>query len=149
MPAHLLVIDDDPFVRESLELELLEADFTVTTAEDGQQALNLAKDHRFDLVITDIRMPGLSGLRHPIRPESTIARSTVFSNWCLGWSNTARPSTGRRQSSGTRPPAGARSSQDPAGAPGGPPGWWPGLIFELSSLDATGGSSDRACSREL
>ena len=60
--ARILVVDDDPLVRESLELELLEAGFEADTAADGLSALKSAQDVRYDLVLCDIRMPGIQGL---------------------------------------------------------------------------------------
>lgn len=60
--ASILIVDDDPLVRESLELELLEAGFEVSTSADGMSALRIAQDVSFDLVLCDIRMPGIQGL---------------------------------------------------------------------------------------
>lgn len=60
-PRHILLTEDEADVRSTLKL-LLELDrHSVVEACDGQQALNLFKSHRFDLVITDYIMPGMSG----------------------------------------------------------------------------------------
>ncbi len=74
MAAHLLVVDDDALVRESIELELLDAGYQVTTASDGPAAIRAAHQQRFDLVVSDIRMPGMPGLEvlaqlKSLRPE--------------------------------------------------------------------------------
>ena len=56
-----LVVDDDPALRETL-CEVLEAEgFAVSTAGDGEQALRQWEEVRPDLVLLDIRMPGLDG----------------------------------------------------------------------------------------
>jgi DNA-binding NtrC family response regulator len=60
---HILVVDDERDVREGLG-KLLELEgYDVTTAENGQVAIERAKTQRFDLVLTDLRMPGLDGVQ--------------------------------------------------------------------------------------
>jgi CheY-like chemotaxis protein len=60
-PFRLLVVDDQPDIREVTSAMLAEEGFEVLTAEDGQEALELLPQFRPDLVITDLRMPRLSG----------------------------------------------------------------------------------------
>lgn len=60
-PAEILVVDDSASVRYALEKHLTAADFAVTMAVDGQDGLNKALEHDFDLVITDIDMPNMNG----------------------------------------------------------------------------------------
>ncbi|MCA9779679.1 MAG: response regulator [Candidatus Eremiobacteraeota bacterium] len=60
--VQILVVDDDDLVRASLELEAEDAGYRVATAADGHAALELARHNRFDLVVCDIRMPGVDGL---------------------------------------------------------------------------------------
>lgn len=61
MPYRLLVVDDETSIREVTSAMLAEQGYEVMTAEDGQQALELLPQFRPDLVITDLRMPRLSG----------------------------------------------------------------------------------------
>jgi DNA-binding NtrC family response regulator len=58
---HVLVIDDELDFRLTLQLVLREQRLEVSTAEDGLAAVRAAREHRFDLFITDLRMPGMSG----------------------------------------------------------------------------------------
>ena len=59
----ILVVDDDPFVREILEFVLQAADYLVETAEGGAEALNKClADPGIDLIVSDMNMPGMSGL---------------------------------------------------------------------------------------
>ncbi len=60
-PAKLLVVDDEPNIRELLSASLRFAGFDVTTAEDGWRALDVADDLRPDLIVLDVMMPGLDG----------------------------------------------------------------------------------------
>ncbi|WP_177169005.1 transporter substrate-binding domain-containing protein [Allochromatium warmingii] len=61
-PLCILVVDDAPLDRQLLEQQLTLLGFSVTLAEDGQQALRLTLAHTFDLIIMDIVMPNLDGL---------------------------------------------------------------------------------------
>jgi len=59
--ARLLVVDDEPNIRELLSASLRYAGFEVATAADGQQALTVAAQFRPDLLVLDVMMPGLDG----------------------------------------------------------------------------------------
>jgi sigma-B regulation protein RsbU (phosphoserine phosphatase) len=61
--ASLLVVDDNDLNREMLSRRLCRLGFTVTLAEDGYRALELLRTRPFDLVLLDIRMPGLDGIQ--------------------------------------------------------------------------------------
>ncbi len=58
----LLVVDDEPGLRQSLRLLLTEEGFEVAEAADGERALQLALEDPFDAVLCDVRMPALDGL---------------------------------------------------------------------------------------
>jgi two-component system, chemotaxis family, chemotaxis protein CheY len=60
--AAILVIEDVPAVLMSLKIVLEGNGHKVTSARNGEQGLKLLKDEPFDLVITDIWMPGSSGI---------------------------------------------------------------------------------------
>jgi DNA-binding response OmpR family regulator len=59
----ILYVDDDPALRSIVDDHLREAGFRITTAEDGDVALQLLENERFDLVILDIQMPRMSGIQ--------------------------------------------------------------------------------------
>ncbi len=58
---HVLVVDDDSQLREVLKALLALDDHTVVEANNGAEALGLFKPGRFDLVITDLKMPHVPG----------------------------------------------------------------------------------------
>jgi two-component system response regulator HydG len=58
----ILVIDDDTAVRESIERMLRSAGHTVRSAPTGEEGFALARGGAFDVILSDMRMPGLSGL---------------------------------------------------------------------------------------
>ena len=60
--ARVLVIDDDAGVLESTARMLRSAGYTVQVASTGEEGVNLARGDTFDVVLSDMRMPGLSGL---------------------------------------------------------------------------------------
>src|SRR5580693_103103 len=64
MPADhggLLVVDDEPFLRDAVATSLRFLGFDVTTADNGTDALRLARDGRFDLLVLDVMLPELDG----------------------------------------------------------------------------------------
>ena len=76
-PARALIADDERLLREQLRARLAEvwpALEIVAEARNGQEAVDLAREHRPDLVFLDIRMPGLSGLE-AVWHERRAARS--------------------------------------------------------------------------
>lgn len=58
----VLVVDDDPVVHKSFDRVLSGKGYAVITAENGEEALRKLNEENYDLVYTDIRMPGMSGL---------------------------------------------------------------------------------------
>ena len=59
----LLVVDDEPSILSSLARELAIADLEVTTAASGEEAVAKINTRFFDLVVTDLLMPGLDGFQ--------------------------------------------------------------------------------------
>jgi len=59
--ADILVVDDDDVIRDTL-CELLSAEYSCQTAETAEEALAKLEAQSFDVVLTDISMPGLSGM---------------------------------------------------------------------------------------
>jgi two-component system response regulator HydG len=60
--SRILVIDDDQGVRDSMARMLRGAGYTVETAETGEEGAALAKGNAYDVILSDMRMPGISGL---------------------------------------------------------------------------------------
>jgi len=59
---HILVVDDEPFVLESVALLLDSFGYDVTTSGHPREALAKLQSNRFDVILTDIKMPGMSGI---------------------------------------------------------------------------------------
>ena len=71
---NILVVDDEKSQREILEM-ILEEGYDVTTAASGEAAIKFAKDRRFDLALTDLKMTGMDGielLQHLLAFDSSI-----------------------------------------------------------------------------
>src|SRR5690606_35763064 len=60
--GHILIVDDESALRQTLARILQRAGFEVTTSPTGHDALELLSQHTFDLVYLDIRMPDINGL---------------------------------------------------------------------------------------
>lgn len=58
----ILVIDDEPIVRDTIKLFLETEGYSVITAEDGRDSINKTREHNPSLIITDIVMPNMEGL---------------------------------------------------------------------------------------
>jgi DNA-binding NtrC family response regulator len=62
IPSSILIVDDDQNVLQVLEARLQSSGFNIYKAENGQDALRLLKDNKIDLMISDMKMPGMSGM---------------------------------------------------------------------------------------
>ena len=62
MKPRVLVVDDDPAIRSSLELALDLEGYQVAVAADGAEALTTMRDDRPDVLVLDLMMPGVDGL---------------------------------------------------------------------------------------
>lgn len=61
--ARILTVDDSPVMRQMVKATLAEAGHVVTQAANGEEALRIAATQVFDMVITDINMPVMDGLK--------------------------------------------------------------------------------------
>jgi len=74
MAKKILLIDDEELIIKSLK-KLLEKDgFTVFIAKNGQDALSLSDKETFDVIIADIRMPGINGVETIKSLNETIGK---------------------------------------------------------------------------
>ncbi len=78
--GNLLVVDDNEMNRDMLSRRLKREGYTVNVAEDGYQALEMIKTQKFDLILLDIMMPGLSGFEMlpMIRQHHSIAELPII-----------------------------------------------------------------------
>lgn len=83
MKPSLLVVDDEPVARQSLSDILKLEGYSVTAVENGQQAVEHVRLHHVDLMIVDLRMPGMTGLEviqivNQISPDTEIVLLTAY-----------------------------------------------------------------------
>ena len=81
----ILVVDDDPLVRETLQDLLEEQGFAPTLVSDGEQALKAAESEEFDVTLSDIRMPGRDGMEilpelRDLRPSTPVILMTGYAS---------------------------------------------------------------------
>src|SRR5258708_22122297 len=81
--ARILVIDDDQGVRDSMARMLRGAGFNVETASTGEEGVSAAKGNVYDVILSDMRMPGISGLEvlqrlRELRVDSAFIVMTGF-----------------------------------------------------------------------
>lgn len=92
--SHILVVDDNPEIREIIHILLEGEGYEVTEAKDGMTALRLLEESEYDLIILDIMMPGLNGYQTcmEIRRKSNapilfLSARTKDSDKTLGFSS--------------------------------------------------------------
>ena len=83
--SSILVVDDELSMREFLRILLEKEGYQVSLAVEGTNALQLAQDQPFDLMISDIRMPGMSGLEllaqvKELQPDIGVIMITAFAS---------------------------------------------------------------------
>jgi len=61
-PKNILLIDDDPLVLKTVGRLLQSHGYKIEQAASGEEAIEKAQNSRFDLIISDIRMPGINGI---------------------------------------------------------------------------------------
>jgi nitrogen regulation protein NR(I) len=84
----ILIVDDDKSIRYSLK-RMMEGNYSVLTAQNGEEALNQAKEKLPDLVIMDIKMPGRSGIEVLKEIKSIDPKSLVIIMTAYGTTETA------------------------------------------------------------
>jgi two-component system chemotaxis response regulator CheY len=62
MAYNVLICDDSVAMRQMMKMILTAYDYGINEANDGLEALELAKKYQFDLIITDVNMPKMDGL---------------------------------------------------------------------------------------
>jgi two-component system response regulator PilR (NtrC family) len=77
MKARILVVDDEESIREFLDIMLKKEGFEVTLAEDGKRALELLKKKSFNMIISDLQMPNMTGIEL-LKQSKDVAPDTVF-----------------------------------------------------------------------
>lgn len=83
MDYSVLVVDDDAGIRKAFSLSLEETGYTVKAVESGQKALEELEGGSFDLILLDLKMPGMNGIEtlREIRrrdPEIPVYVVTAF-----------------------------------------------------------------------
>lgn len=83
MKSHILVVDDEPVARQSLTDILRLEGYTVNSVANGQLAVEYIRTHPVELIIVDLRMPGMDGLEvvqvvNQISPETEVILLTAF-----------------------------------------------------------------------
>jgi two-component system alkaline phosphatase synthesis response regulator PhoP len=83
--AHILVVDDEGAIRYSISKTLQRVGYQVSAASSGEEALTMLESQEFDVVLTDIRMPGLTGVELLAKikekaPDSIVILMTAYAS---------------------------------------------------------------------
>jgi PleD family two-component response regulator len=76
--SRILIVDDEPDVLELLEYKLREAGYVIVLAEDGQQALEKARNERPDIILLDLMLPEVDGLKVCKALKLAVSATIVF-----------------------------------------------------------------------
>lgn len=79
----ILIVDDDPYVLESVSRLLIESSYHTISCSNGEEAVAQALKNEVDLILTDIKMPGISGIQlldkiHAIYPKMPVILMTGY-----------------------------------------------------------------------
>lgn len=83
LTPHILVIDDEPRIRDACRMVLTSMGFSVETAQDGVEGLNLIEDQHYDILLLDLMMPKMSGFEvlskvRDIDPDTVVIVITGY-----------------------------------------------------------------------
>lgn len=76
--AHILIVEDEEKLARFVELELLHEGYQVSKSGNGREALTLAENGNYDLILLDILLPGLNGLEVLRRLQQEQIRTPVI-----------------------------------------------------------------------
>ncbi len=76
--SNILVVDDDRLILSTLTMGLEKAGFVTLRAASGEEAVQICQQQRPDLILMDIRMPGISGIEAALRIHATVEVPVIF-----------------------------------------------------------------------
>ncbi len=76
--GRVLVVDDEMLVRWSVERTLSQRGHEVLSAGSGEEALKLVEDRVFDVIVTDLRMPGIDGLTLACKAKAALPNAAII-----------------------------------------------------------------------
>lgn len=77
-PIRVLLVDDEPSIRRALRTPLNEMGFSTTEASRGEEAIHLLQAQSFDIVLLDVNMPGIGGMKTLARLRSMAPRLPIL-----------------------------------------------------------------------
>ncbi len=79
-PYKILVIEDEELIRKVLEFRLKKEGYEVYLAKDGDEALDLIAQHRFELILVDVMLPYVGGLEitHKVKSDPLTKNTSVI-----------------------------------------------------------------------
>ena len=82
---NILVVDDEAAIRESLKDWLMEDGYSVALAIDGENAIAMVQESQYDVILLDLKMPGIDGLEtmrriKEISPDSEVLMMTAYAS---------------------------------------------------------------------
>ena len=82
-PSKILIVDDELNIRRILQMAFEKVGLQVSVAEDAHNALQLLENNKFDLIITDVTMPGMNGYElqkivHENQPDIPVIIMTAY-----------------------------------------------------------------------
>lgn len=83
--AHVLVVDDEGAIRYSVSKTLQRVGYNVNEAASGEEALDMIRNQRYDVILTDIRMPGITGVEllkriKDLAPDAIVILMTGYAS---------------------------------------------------------------------
>ena len=99
----ILVVDDEPLIGSSLQEALRRWDYDATLVEDGQKALQRLTNDSYDMILTDIRMPNVTGLEILQKVRQDFPATAVITTRARGFMPCALAYSGDASSTADAP----------------------------------------------
>jgi len=80
MPKKILLVDDEPDILRTVDFRLTQFGYKIITATDGENAVKIIRNEKPDLVLLDLRLPGINGIEvcKIVRSDETIKNTPII-----------------------------------------------------------------------
>lgn len=98
--ALILLVDDEPAIREMYQRRLIQEGYKVITASNGREGIEMTKQHKPDMVLMDVKMPEMDGIEAATKLKEDSELKNIKIVFLTAFSDPARPEIDRKIAKG-------------------------------------------------